>query len=178
MANSGWKMIREHTLDQLILKTMPREILNALPTEAPTFQPNPNLGEGEASQSEWEYREDILNLLNRLYRAIKKIEASDLPNNDKERKREIMINEFREEGKQLVNQHINQTFKEKKEIAVQKLADIGIDKKPPKIPSDAQVALIQYQEFTIDKIADTIRLNLLNNQYRKNYFSVAYGIKE
>ena len=141
----------------------------------PDFKPNPNLGEGEARESEWNYRKEILNLLNKLYKAIKKIQSSNLTIEEQEKKTNIMIDDFIKQGKEIVKDHINTVYKERNQEAVEKLKDLGINKKKPTIPSDSQIALITYQEFSIEKIAENIRLDLKNRQLRNNYFSVAYG---
>src|SRR5574343_591651 len=151
-----------------------QHLLNSTPREL-TFKPNPNLGEGQASQREWDYREEILSLLQRLYRAIKKVEQTSLSDEEKARKRDIMINDFIREGKVLVKEHIQKVFKEQNQMAIDKLKELDITAKKPTIPSDAQAALIEWQMFTVEKIGETLRLDLLNNQYKKKYFSVAYG---
>ena len=182
-------VINEDILNTLISTTQltvkDLEALKPLPTQKaqnktskPDFKPNPHLGEGTASQTEWEYREKILSLLKTLYTDIQNIKTKEETHPYLRTSQENqLIDQFIQEGQELVKEHITKTYQEKHQLATEKLKKIGIKQRTPPTPSETMNLLIDYQTFSIKKIGETLRLQLENNDKLNNYFQAAYGTR-
>ena len=126
-------VINEDILNTLISTTQltvkDLEALKPLPTQKaqnktskPDFKPNPHLGEGTASQTEWEYREKILSLLKTLYTDIQNIKTKEETHPYLKTSQENqLIDQFIQEGQELVKEHITKTYQEKHQLATEKL---------------------------------------------------------
>lgn len=182
-------LINEDILNTLIttsqLTVEDLKPLKSLPTQKaqnktgkPDFKPNPHLGEGTASQTEWEYRENILSLLKTLYTNIQNIKTKEETHPYLKTSQENqLIDQFIQEGQKLVKEHITKTYQEKHQLATEKLKKIGIKQRTPPTPSETMNLLIDYQTFSIKKIGETLRLQLENNDKLNNYFQAAYGTR-
>src|SRR5574343_623144 len=74
-----------------------------------TFKPDKLMGEGEATPEELSYRQDLLDLLGRLYKVVGKRFKTITNPSDLIRKIDSDVNDFISEGQQVVLNHIPKT---------------------------------------------------------------------
>ncbi|MDY9922783.1 hypothetical protein [Methanobacterium sp.] len=152
-------------------------ITKAVDPGKPTFKPNKKLGEGEASKDELKYRQEIQDLLKKLYEDVK---SADTTKNESKVESEIneLILGFIKEGQTLASEHINNIYDKNLQSAVKKLKKLGI--KNPKVPKSqpTREALLSWQQFSIEKIGTQIQLDLKNERLGRKYFEAAYGSKK
>lgn len=143
----------------------------------PSFKANKKLGEGEASKDELKYRQELQDLLKKLYEDIKSV---DTTKDESKVESEIneLISDFIKEGQTLAAAHVNNIYDKNLQTAIKKLKKLGI--KNPKVPKSqpAREALLSWQQFSIEKIGTQIQLDLKNERLGRNYFEAAYGSKK
>lgn len=134
----------------------------------PSFKPNPNLGEGKASDDELKYRKELQDELKSLYNKITKTKEKDIPK---------VIDEYILNSQEIVEKNIDYIYDKSIETGLENLRQVGIDKKKPKEDPESKKALLEWQRYSIYKVGRTIEMDIINSRKGNNYFKTAYGSK-
>lgn len=155
----SWRFIRSDALDKLLMKTMPEEIINTLPKRELTWTPDENMGEGQATTEELSYRQDLLDLGNRLFKAVGKIMDADYTYSVQIQKIDIAINDFIQEGQKLVLKQIPKTWNDSVEKGMNTLQRIKRSNKydEDQIQTQSKDLIISQQQMNIEDIALRVR---------------------
>src|SRR5574343_1512076 len=124
-----------------------------------TFKPDKLMGEGEATPEELAYRQDLLDLLGRLYKVVGKRFKTITNPSDLIRKIDSDVNDFIAEGQQVVLNHIPKTWNNSQEQGMQTLKRLDGKKKfdETKIATDQKDLIIQQQQMNIEDIGLRLR---------------------
>lgn len=130
----------------------------------PTFKPDETKGEGQASEGELKYRQDLLNLLEPVYNDNKKTVNSNDTYDKKIEKIENRLDKFVTDGKKLINTTVNSTWNKSVNNGIGILKKIDKNKSYPtkNISTYKRDLILLQQEKNIESIASKIKGNLTN----------------
>lgn len=167
-------------------------LLNAVnETSEPDFEPNENLGEGEASEAELNYRKELLSLLSIAYPSVTKIvKNKELSIDAKIKKINKLIDDLFPDADALVKDQTKTFFDESVITANSNLKNIKSDIKKIK-PDPKTLNIIQLQQLNnfqsiIDNLKNKIASGLyldevnfeLNPEYESKYDYIGPSFKE
>ncbi len=157
-------LVDEGLLDSLIIASnLKPEDLKELKKKAVkqrlTFTPDKDIGEGTATKEEYAYRQELLNLLEDLHGDVEDIIKNDDEPLDKIEDIDKLIDTFIEDGKDIVNETIQNTWDDGVDDATNTLNEIDDDKNTATInPDTSQLDLIiQQQLMNIEDIGLKLR---------------------
>ncbi|MEL7669357.1 hypothetical protein [Methanobacterium sp.] len=124
----------------------------------PTFEPNSNLGEGEASTDEMDYRSALIAALAFIYPGIVKIvKDKTLTTDEKINQINVTIDGFTREAESEVKTHTQNIWSKANAEANKNLKNIDSNYKPAK-PDKAGLEAIQNQQIqNINNVANTLK---------------------
>lgn len=161
---SGNVLIDEGLLDALIISSdLKPEDLKGLKTKAVkpqlTFKPDEDIGEGTATKEEYAYRQQLLNLLKDLHSDVEDVIKNDDEPLEKIEDVDKLIDSFIDDGQDIVNETIQDTWDEGIEQAIDTLNDIDDDKNNDTINPDTDKLdlILQQQLFNIEDVGLKIR---------------------
>ncbi len=166
--------ITEKALDELIGAA----VVNVAPAEKPTFKVDKNVGEGNPSQPEVNYRQDLLDSLKKLYQNTSKTLNKSIPNNEKIEEINSAIDDYIKEAQEKAVNHVKTIFNDNLQNGKDAIKKLKLPLKDDFNSDTVLDALIDFQKFAIQKNAEQIRNNLINNIYMNSYVGVAYGGQE
>jgi hypothetical protein len=154
--------VNEDFLDSLLLTAMP-ELEKALKDEPLTFEPNPNLGEGNASDRNLEYRQTLLTLLkDTVYDPMTGLLNSDKTVEEKIKAVDGYIEDYIYSGKSLVEEYLTKSYMDSAEEATIKLKEAAKQQDAeygPNIPDkpDKLLQIILMGQHNIEDYGLTLR---------------------
>lgn len=123
------------------------------------FQPNKNLGEGQATPEELKYREDLLKLTEQLYKDTTKVLNSNSTPDEQIKEINKLIDTFISEGQDLVNTSLPETWDKGVNDGIKELKNIDNKKSynTKKIQTNKLDLILQQQLFNIEDIGLKLR---------------------
>lgn len=144
-------------------------ITKAATPGAPNFKVDKNIGEGIATKEEVKYRQDLKNLIKKVWDGKDDLNDSEV----KELIDKLFIDEH-SEGKELAESFITFTYTKNAETMIRKLKKLKINKKMPK-KSDVLDALVDWQCFAVEKIGVMLYYGIIGERKGTVYYEAAYG---
>ena len=132
-------------------------------SKVPTFKPNPNLGEGHASDRNMEYRQALLDLLkNEVYTPMQKLMKTNKNVNTKITALDTYIDNYITKGQKLVTNYLTKAYQNGVDEAttnLKKAAKKQDTKYKPKVPKnpDKLQQLIEMGKQSIEDYGLTLR---------------------
>ncbi|MCE7697865.1 MAG: hypothetical protein K8E24_003175 [Methanobacterium paludis] len=148
-----------------------------------TFKPNPNLGEGKASDRNLEYRQACLtNLKDTVYDPYGKLLKTDKSVEDKIKALDGFIDDYINKGQELVREYLTESFQTNAEQATKYLLAAAKKqgaKYKPKIPDNPErlQQIITMQQLNIEDYGLTLRGRLRSAITSKQWLD-GYGSKK
>jgi len=133
--------------------------------EKPDFKPNPDLGEGKASEDELKYRKELQDELKKLYNKVVKAKDKDVKK---------LVDTYILNSQKTVQKNIDKIYDKSIETGIQQLKDAGIKKKKPKEDPEGKKALLEWQLFAVEKVGITIYYDIINARLSKRFFKTTY----
>lgn len=123
----------------------------------PTFKPNKDLGEGRSSEENLAYRQELLDLLENVYKDSKDVLNSKRNPNIKIGMIDKIIEDYISDGKKLIESQITEAYTDGAKYAAAQLKKLGA--KPPKIEKNPERldSLIRQQQMNLEDSALTLR---------------------
>lgn len=129
--------------------------------DEPDFLPDEDMGEGEASEDELDYRAELLLLLAGIAPALTKIVKSDDSISDKEKAISDILSDFQSDAEELIDERIGAAFNGAVENANQTLQDLEKGIKKVKGDKNQLSAIENQQKANIKDIASTLEGKLM-----------------
>lgn len=152
--------VREDFLNLLLIESgfaNPETLQKAISPEKPTFEPDPQLGEGIASKQEMEYRKQLMLMLKYVYSRVNYIISTKADADEKIKQVDDVIDDYIERGQKLAEKHVTDAYNRGMEIAKERMA--------------------KYTEDIDVKIKNTERLEFLIKQQKDNIEDIALVLR-
>lgn len=151
-------LIKESFLDVLLINLS--ESIRGESTQTPTFEPDPNLGDGMASDQEMANRNELLQLLRDLWEYVELVMNSNISNDEKKKQLDTAIIGFIKDGQELVERQVRDSYNEGKKQASAELKELGIEVDSGIEDVSWINALVEQQRDNIESMGFRIRSEL------------------